>query len=649
MQTLKRTVPGLLLIVAAAAVLLLLDRPTGQSGQMPVIALFQHNSRPVLDESIAGVLQGLEAGGAIQNRDFRVQRFNADGDLPTANTIAKQIAEGNYRMVITASTPSLQAMASANRAGKVTHIFCTVTDPFGAGVGISAQGHPKHLAGIGTFQPVREAFRLARRMNPNLKRVGVVWCPSETCSTACLKEARDECAKLGIALEEAPVENTAGVGEAAAALTSRRVEALWIGGDNVVEACTPAVVKAAADAHIPVFANAPGHADSGSLFGLGADYIEVGKLAGRMAAEVLRGRDPATIEIKNQVPQKLAINLKTLATLGSGWSIPPDLRKTAAYIIDASGNKVGDSAATATRAAGRKWNIAVVDYVDSITTEDVWKGLGKGLAAAKLTAGRDFDLRHSCAQGDVATLSAMVDAAISSKADLIVVTATPALQVAINKVHDIPIVFTSVANGVLAGAGKSEKDHLPNITGVTTTSDFGQMIATIKLCTPGVRTVGTLYAPAEINSVFYRDLLSAAAEQAGMTCVSLPVTGTADVADAADALAGKVDAICQISDNVNNSSFAGIAKAATKAHKPLYGFASGAVTGGAALAVARDYEQAGMDGAALVARVMHGESPAGMPFRPVSRTVLVISRKNAAAQGVALPTQLVSRADKVVD
>jgi len=93
---------------------------------------------------------------------IRLHRFSAEADLPTANTIAKQITDGSYPMVITISTLSLQAVAGANTAGRATHVFGGVTDPPGAGVGIEKLGSlnkPKYLTGFGTFQPVDKILR----------------------------------------------------------------------------------------------------------------------------------------------------------------------------------------------------------------------------------------------------------------------------------------------------------------------------------------------------------------------------------------------------------------------------------------------------------------------------------------------------------
>jgi len=151
--------------------------------------------------------------------------------------------------------------------------------------------------------------------------VGTVWCTSETCSEACVRLARKKCAELGIELLEMSVENTTQVLEAAMSLTARGVEALWVGGDNVVEAAMDQMINAAAKAQIPLFINNTNSVYGNTLFGLGAKYTEVGYLAGQMAADILEGLPTSEIGVKNVVPVNLVVNPEALQNMRVKWSL----------------------------------------------------------------------------------------------------------------------------------------------------------------------------------------------------------------------------------------------------------------------------------------------------------------------------------------
>ncbi|HPB31425.1 MAG TPA: ABC transporter substrate-binding protein [Candidatus Sumerlaeota bacterium] len=334
---------GMALIILASLALLYSDRSgnTSDAAQVRRIAVFKYSSRPVLDDTVAGILDQLERRGYRDGHNISVQQFNAENDMATANTIAAEIASSDFYMVLTASTPCLQVMANANKKGRVIHIFGTVTDPYGAGVGIDPLDHakhPAHLAGVGTFQPVEKSFYLAKQMYPDLKIVGTPWTSGEACATACVIKARAVCAELGITLLENTVENSPAVLEAAQSLVSRGAQALWVGGDNNVELAMDVVVRAASSKNLPVFATAPDHVEKGALFGLGANYYEVGCVQGDMAADILDGKeDPAGIPVENIVPEKLFLNEKIRAGLRESWTFPAEILDRADGIIGPDG------------------------------------------------------------------------------------------------------------------------------------------------------------------------------------------------------------------------------------------------------------------------------------------------------------------------
>ena len=331
----------ILFLLAAGAILLLSDLQNRGEGKNHFkktrMAIFRFNSNQILEDTENGLLAEIRTSERFESDRIEIQRYCPEGDMPTANMIARNIIGEKFDMVVSISTPGLQVMANANKDGALLHVFCAVTDPVAAGVGITgtaAINHPPHLVGIGTFQPVERVFVIARQMNPKLRKMGVVWCTSETCSEACVRKARVICKELGIELVEASVETVAQVYEAALSVGSRGVEALWIGGDNVVESAIEMYIGAAMKNKIPVFTNNPKHAFKGALANLGANYFEVGQTAGKMVNSLLDGLPATQIEIKNVVPEKLYINDGIRKKVNGEWLLPPELLSRTDSIIN---------------------------------------------------------------------------------------------------------------------------------------------------------------------------------------------------------------------------------------------------------------------------------------------------------------------------
>jgi ABC-type uncharacterized transport system substrate-binding protein len=678
---LKRLALGLFLIAGAAAVLLVSDwrHRVPAPEELPRVALFQFATRPLMDECMRGVTDALALQGFVEGSSVQFQRYSAENELPVASAIAHAIADGGFDLVITVGTPCLQAMAAANREGRVRHVFCGVTDPFGAGVEISREDplkHPRHLVGIGSFQPVAQTFRLAKQLHPGLRKVGEVWNPAESNSEACTVIARRICRELEIELVEAHADSTPGVVEAANSLVSRGVQALWMGGDNTVELAVDSVVGAARKGRIPVFSNSPALIGKGVLFAVGADYHAVGKAGGDLAGRILKGLDPAQVPIKDVLPRRLGLNLAALKGLREPWRTPSEVVASAADLIDEQGRRTvaRDSAGEApsvsagapppqetpaigTAATGatstplsKTWDIRFISYVEASHVEEAQHGFFEEFRRLGLVEGRDYRMKVVSAQGDMATLSALIDAAVTERVDLVLLTSTPTLQAALQRAKGIKTLFTNVADPIRVGAGESYERHLPNVTGLSSRSAFEDMVKTLRECLPNARRIGTLYVPAEVNSVIYHDFLKKAAADAGLELISVAASTSSEVPNAASSLAAMpIDAVCQISDNTCDVAFPSIVQAARAEKKPLFCFVTGQVkAGGAAVSVARDYSQGGRDLANITLRVMRGESPGKIPMRHISKTIVTVNLKNAELCGLQVPASLVKRADQVI-
>jgi putative ABC transport system substrate-binding protein len=338
----KRLLLGLVLIVSASVALLLSDlgRRTAVARSMPHIGLLQHASTMLLDEGTRGAIDGLAEKGFVDGKTIVINKFNAQGDISVGSSIAKEMVNSRYDLLLTLSTVSLQAVANANRNGKTVQVFGLVADPVVAGVGISRSNpldHPRNLVGIGSFLPVQDAFRIAREMFPDLKRVGVAWNPAEANSRAFVEKAREVCQGWGIQLLEANVENSNSVLEAEDSLVARGAEALWIGGDVTVSVAADSVVLAGRRAHIPVFSITPGKPDRGTLFDYGADFYQIGKQTGELASRILRGADPTQIPVTNEIPIHFVVNTTALKDLRQPWRIPDDIPRRANVVVDEAG------------------------------------------------------------------------------------------------------------------------------------------------------------------------------------------------------------------------------------------------------------------------------------------------------------------------
>jgi ABC-type uncharacterized transport system substrate-binding protein len=656
-DSLKRLALGLVLIALAGATLLLSDQSSRKKtasliGMMPEkvfqIAIVQHASIPALDDGVAGIVEALSSRGYVNGGKIRIKFFNAQSDAGTATAIAKQVTSGDFDLIVSASTPSLQSVANANKSGAMTpHVFGLVTDPYSAGVGIDPNDHWKHppyMTGAGCMQPVAEAFEIAKVMLPSLSSVGLVWNPSEANSQAQTKLARAECQKLGIQLVEAPIETSNSALEATASLILKNVQAIWLSGDVTVGAANASIIATAKRSGIPVFTSQPPAIKFGSLFDMGADYIQAGRLTGQIAADVLDGKSPADIPVENLVPVQFFYNETTLAGLKDPWSIPASLRAKANGWITATETHIPQGIPKApmpTPAPEKNYSIGIIAFGPEKEAEECIRGILDGLRNHGLEEGKNLTVRRAHAQGEISNIPALLQNFDSSDVDLIVPMSTPVISAACNFVKKKPIVFTYCSDPIAAGAGQSFTNHLPNVTGVGSFPPVMDMVDLIRTTMPNAKTIGTIYNTAEANSVKVVGVARELFPKSGLALSEATVSSSAEVLQAAQALASRgVDAIYVQGDNTVAQGFPALVRIASDFRIPLFTDNPEPSQDGAVACVGVGFYQPGYAIAEMVARVLHGTPPSEIPIENVSEKIEWINRPIAKSLGLTIPESL---------
>lgn len=652
------------LIVAASALLLFSDLGQRQTDEpfeeqiYPEIAILQISSTPLLDNHVAGVIDRLQLMGKVAPDKANITQFNPQGDLTTANTMAKELVNGPYELVITSSTLALQTFAQANKNAGKLHVFGAVTDPMGTGVGITGVNpdqHPEYMAGVGTFQPVSEAFRILKQINPKIRKVGVVWNPGEQCSEACLLEARLVCDELGIVLVEAVATNTSEVSEAIRSLLSKGVEAVWIGGDTVAIASAAMIVNASRQVGVPVFTNDPVDVKTGALFGLGADYFTVGQLTGQLAGEILNGKKPAEYGINNIVPELLNVNMAVLQELGDSWQLTPELQaqlgenkaavaeETPVTLDFAEMDQQGvqptmaqlkeaDQYLNLNRKIGKPARVAIINLVENKVLEEAEDGVQAGLEASGLRLGIEFEVEKYCAQGEMAQLSAIIDAVINEKPDVIVTVTTPAMIAMANKDTEIPVVFTVASDPYKLGMFKNGRPA--NICGIHDNPPVAEVLKMARAYVPNMKKVGTIYDAAQMNSVLSVEKLRVAGKEQNIEVLEATASTVSDLSMGTQSLLQRgAEAIMVSADNLASTGFSTIHRVASSAGVPIFATEPQLVEQGATGAYGDSFFEWGKQSGKLAAKVIAGVPPSQLPIGETEKKVRIDPQNKDIAAG----------------
>lgn len=293
--------------------------------------------------------------------------------------------------------------------------------------------------------------------------------------------------------------------------------------------------------------------------------------------------------------------------------------------------------------------IGVVQLTDNGLLDLTRDGLLAELKALGYVDGVNCRLDMQNGHSDLATINLILDKFVKDGARLVVTISTGATQAAIQKIKDRPVVFATVANPFVIDAGKSDGEHLPNVTGVYGWTPGEKTVALVRRLFPGPLRVGVVWDPSQANTAFNVGVLRQAMEAfPELTFVGATCAGSGEVYQATSSLmAQKVDVLVLPPDNIIYSAFDAVVSAARTRKTPIIINDVERLADGALAALGYDFLSSGEQAARLVDRILKGENPRDIPFERYSRLLTGVNLVAARETGVAIPPDLLAEADLV--
>jgi putative ABC transport system substrate-binding protein len=258
-------------------------------------------------------LDALKDRGYIEGKTVTYDIQIAQGNMATANSIAKNLVGRKVDLIYAIATPSAQAVVNATK--NIPIVISSVTDPVGAGLVKSIALPGANVTGTTDRSPVDRQVDLMLQIRPELKRLGFIYNSGEDNSISSLRQLKEEASKRGIEVVEATVSNSSGVFPAARSLVGK-VEAVHIPTDNTVVSAFESVVKVCEDNKIALFAADTDSVDRGAIAALAVDYYRLGRQSGEMAVRILDKAAPSTMPIESLHDLKLVINRGAAQKMG---------------------------------------------------------------------------------------------------------------------------------------------------------------------------------------------------------------------------------------------------------------------------------------------------------------------------------------------
>jgi putative ABC transport system substrate-binding protein len=316
---------------------------------------------------------------------------------------------------------------------------------------------------------------------------------------------------------------------------------------------------------------------------------------------------------------------------------------------------VGGAAATWTFAARAQQKTPLIGYMGNSTAAleaNLLNAFREGLRDAGYEEGRNITIKYLWADGQYDRFSTLVSELIAAKVDVIVTAGTPAALAVKQNPTNIPVVMVAVGDPVGTGLVQNLAHPGGKLTGLSSIAPDleGKRLQLLREVTPGLSHVAMVFNslnPFHVGSV--RQALDAA-QTLGIRLQQLDVQKSEDLDGVfADLRKDRPEGLFILADRVFLHNRQRIVDFAIEQKLPSINAYKELVEAGGLMSYGPSYEDMHKRAAIYVNKILKGSKPGNLPIEQPTKFTFIINLGTAKTLGVAIPSQLLGLADRLIE
>ncbi len=265
--------------------------------------------------------------------------------------------------------------------------------------------------------------------------------------------------------------------------------------------------------------------------------------------------------------------------------------------------------------------------------------------------GKNIDIEYRYAAQRLDRLPELAQELVALKADLLVTPGTPGAIALKNATDTIPIVFLDVTDPVGAGLVDSLARPGRNLTGFTSIESIlaGKRLELLKDAIPNLVRVAVLWDPKNPSSQQEWQESQKAARPLNLQLYSLQVSNPDKYEPAFEqAVKARSAAVAILSSALSAANLELIARLAARKRLPSIFVRSEFAGKGGLMSYGPNQNERFTRVAALIDKLLKGSKPSEIPVEQPTRFDFFVNLKTARQIGLAIPPNVLARADKVI-
>jgi len=305
-----------------------------QQPATPVIGFLNSTSPEAIADRLRGFHRGLKESGYVDGENVTIAYRFAENQNDRLPALAAKLVQRRVNLIVAGTAPTATLAAKAATT-TIPIVFLVSDDPVKLGFVGSLARPGSNLTGVNFFNAELNAKRLEllRQLVPGAARIALLVNPANVTTTeSSVRDLEAAAGVMGLQIRILNASSSREIDAAFAAISRERPDALYVGGDNLLNSRRLQLALLAARHAIPAAYASRDYPEYGGLMSYGTNVADAYRQVGAHTGRILKGAKPADLPVVQASKFELVINAQTARTLN--LTIPPSLLATADEVIE---------------------------------------------------------------------------------------------------------------------------------------------------------------------------------------------------------------------------------------------------------------------------------------------------------------------------
>jgi putative ABC transport system substrate-binding protein len=294
---------------------------TAEAGPVKRIGILSFSEESRYSDATSGVIDELKKEGFVEP-GVKFIMGNAGANKAKAAEFIKRFAAAKMDLIVTLGTSA--TVPVAREIKDVPIVFSVVYDPVEAGIAKDWKSSGNNTTGATSKIPMSSLLDSLKAFAP-VKYLSVLYSPGEKNSEAQLRDLQKTQATYRIRIIPVPITEKEEFRKILPEVV-RTSDAIYVTGSNLVNSQISMIVEMATKGKVITITHLEDLVEKGVLMGVCTNSYNLGRLAGKKAARILKGAKPSSIPIETLKEFDVILNMRTAKA--GGFGIPPEYIKT---------------------------------------------------------------------------------------------------------------------------------------------------------------------------------------------------------------------------------------------------------------------------------------------------------------------------------